>query len=1335
MLGKKDYWKVVLTFVIALGICLTALAEFDKPFPIFPTSKIDGHYTAVEKEEARNLQQIQEYKEEALLAAQYNGINGAKGTVATIMANPQAPSKVANRTTFFSEDFEDEATSTPDDPFPVAGWTRINTVTGYTWFVETPTGSSGPIGTVSALCPYGPVGSPLDEWLITPAIDVSTATSGLYVEFGYLHDNLNYPFVLDLYVSTTGTSTGDFSLLWQASGETHPNMVFTTTTVDLSAYAGESVLYLAWRYQGEDANLGGIDDIIVADALPTGRCCYGTPGDPDCIDGVTQTECVDTYSGTWAVDLNCTDDPCPIAPDNDLCTTAEYVGGTFPVTVTGNNEGATVDCPGDLDWQNGVWYSFDLPYAYNNVNLDFCGSGDWSTISAVLFTACSCDEADRIYYSSGEFYDCGDGWTVPSINFNGVEGPMTVYYCVDFEVPGDFTFEISVEELIPPENDNADKAEEIGEVTDYPFSTALATFDGPGGCQTAPNVWFCYTPTVTGLGVIELCGSGYDTKMAVYEGCETDVDGNPVGAQLACNDDDSEICTSKALQSAVQLEVVAGNTYLVEVGGYSSNVGDGDISTYVITGGVCCDPTDGSCTDVADQAECDALGGNYHGGEVCAAYTCPPPASEGDDCTDPLKVDIPGDLPYTNNGYTCGRFNNYPKEDLCYFAEFGYGYGDGEDAVYEITVSSETTIGITMDPQGTTWTYVEIRTDCPPTGTGCIYYFRNTSSGVYSSDPVTLSPGTYYIQVDTWPSPDCIPSYSLTIEDVSGSYCNASGGCDEYIENVTVGSINNTTACDEYADFTALSTDMAPGGSYPITITVGGGYSSDLGAVWIDWNQDMDFEDANEAITLDVSSGVGPYTGTINVPVDATVGPTLMRVRLAYSTMPGPCGTSSYGEVEDYTVTVLGNDPMLSLDPTSFDFGTVAEGTTGGGVLTVGNAGGGTLDFTVDIAYSKDKDLTGSSITTTDGYAAGSTMDIDFLMFNASPDVEWVAGAAITFPTGVTVNSATDFIEQADPTNYLNWQGETGDGIATTWYYDETYGIYDGEYADATVNLTFDGSLSGDLYVDYVIDGDEWGDPPHQVTGQIILSEGGGTPEWLSIDVTSGSLGGGETTPINVGFDATGLADGSYFADLVVTHNGTKAVATVPVTLIVSSATEPHMIIDPGTMHWADGNLVTDEIVTVFMGGSDMPDMNDVDQGTVLVNGLTPLGTSLGTHPDMTGDVLVIEVSKRDFVQGYGVIWTGDPYTYNCTGEYTGGGTMDETGDVTLLGHIPGDVNFDGIVNILDIMRMIDFKFKGGMAIVPIEVADVNGSGDFNILDIIYLIDYKYKGGPAPLHP
>lgn len=141
---------------------------------------------------------------------------------------------------------------------------------------------------------------------------------------------------------------------------------------------------------------------------------------------------------------------------------------------------------------------------------------------------------------------------------------------------------------------------------------------------------------------------------------------------------------------------------------------------------------------------------------------------------------------------------------------------------------------------------------------------------------------------------------------ISATYCTASGGNDEYISGVVCGSINNTgTTADGYHDYTTMSTSMSDCGTYPITVTNGNGYASDQCGVWIDWNQDGDFSDANETISMTGTPGEGPYNGTISVPSSATLGNTRMRVRITYSGTLNACGADSYGEVEDYTINVV----------------------------------------------------------------------------------------------------------------------------------------------------------------------------------------------------------------------------------------------------------------------------------------------------------------------------------------------------------------------------------------------------------------------------------------------
>jgi hypothetical protein len=137
------------------------------------------------------------------------------------------------------------------------------------------------------------------------------------------------------------------------------------------------------------------------------------------------------------------------------------------------------------------------------------------------------------------------------------------------------------------------------------------------------------------------------------------------------------------------------------------------------------------------------------------------------------------------------------------------------------------------------------------------------------------------------------------------AYCSATGTCDEYISRVQLNGIDNLSDCTQYGNYTSQSTIMSVGESYEIIITNGNPiYMDDECGVWVDWNQDETF-DANESVPVNGSPGVGPYTAQIAPPVGAMAGQTRLRTRITYSQTPEPCGETTYGEVEDYSVDVL----------------------------------------------------------------------------------------------------------------------------------------------------------------------------------------------------------------------------------------------------------------------------------------------------------------------------------------------------------------------------------------------------------------------------------------------
>ncbi len=186
-------------------------------------------------------------------------------------------------------------------------------------------------------------------------------------------------------------------------------------------------------------------------------------------------------------------------------------------------------------------------------------------------------------------------------------------------------------------------------------------------------------------------------------------------------------------------------------------------------------------------------------------------------------------------------------------------------------------------------------------------------------------------------------------------YCDsgATNSVDSEIENVTlVGysstiSNNTTNACTTGVNnYTAMSADLQVGGSYTVAVEFGdcndGTQYDGAGGVWIDWNNDGDFLDANETIgttLVAVSGGNVIQNFTINVPAGQPIGNYIMRIVQTEGGTLGtisPCGTFTYGSTEDYTIQVViscvPTHTVTTFTPTSGPVGT--EVTINGTGLT-----------------------------------------------------------------------------------------------------------------------------------------------------------------------------------------------------------------------------------------------------------------------------------------------------------------------------------------------------------------------------------------------------------------
>lgn len=172
-------------------------------------------------------------------------------------------------------------------------------------------------------------------------------------------------------------------------------------------------------------------------------------------------------------------------------------------------------------------------------------------------------------------------------------------------------------------------------------------------------------------------------------------------------------------------------------------------------------------------------------------------------------------------------------------------------------------------------------------------------------------------------------SSTFTFTTTEEAYCSSNfDNIDEYITNVTFGSINNNSGDaneDEangfagYQNFTSISTNLIIGVTYTLSVSLNPVGYQDHCYVFIDWNNDSIFNTTNERYDLGTHEQTNDSTGTldITIPDDATLGETRMRVIIEYYDTTftygsGPCNSDhnwEYGETEDYSVNITDSQP------------------------------------------------------------------------------------------------------------------------------------------------------------------------------------------------------------------------------------------------------------------------------------------------------------------------------------------------------------------------------------------------------------------------------------------
>ncbi|CDF77856.1 putative peptidase [Formosa agariphila KMM 3901] len=223
---------------------------------------------------------------------------------------------------------------------------------------------------------------------------------------------------------------------------------------------------------------------------------------------------------------------------------------------------------------------------------------------------------------------------------------------------------------------------------------------------------------------------------------------------------------------------------------------------------------------------------------------------------------------------------------------------------------------------------LELSTSSNFSGTVNRYQVTENQFDFQDLEPLT----TYYWRVRA--INDCTVSGNSQVFSFTTSLCTV---CESYGNNtvatlqtsttrVVFNTIDNVSGKSGYSDFTSLANRVVRGEDYPLSVYVNtsGDYTTKT-IVWIDWNNNCDFNDVGELYELgeatNVTNGItGGSPLVITVPLDAVLNDdTRMRVSTKYRTNPGSCETMFDGEVEDYKLNIV---PTLSVEDHAFsDFG------------------------------------------------------------------------------------------------------------------------------------------------------------------------------------------------------------------------------------------------------------------------------------------------------------------------------------------------------------------------------------------------------------------------------
>lgn len=305
------------------------------------------------------------------------------------------------------------------------------------------------------------------------------------------------------------------------------------------------------------------------------------------------------------------------------------------------------------------------------------------------------------------------------------------------------------------------------------------------------------------------------------------------------------------------------------------------------------------------------------------------------------------------------------------------------------------------------------------------------------------------------------------------SYCASNGNnvSDEWIGSVSFSNLSNSSGASSggYADYTSQTANVSQNNAYTITISPSwsGTVYNEGYSVWIDYNQDADFNDAGEQVFTSGPHKNSTVSGNISIPSGALEGETRMRVSMKYNGIPTSCESFSYGEVEDYTVNISAgtatcntpgsrNTSNISTSGATLSWGSVS----GAQSYTVRYRATGTSSWTTSNSASTSISISGLSDDT--GYEWQVRTNCSGLSssYSSSESFTTLEVVSVSYCASGGNNSSYEWIDLVELNGMVNSSGNDGG-------YEDNTGMVANVQRGASSTIYVSAGFSSSSYTEY----------------------------------------------------------------------------------------------------------------------------------------------------------------------------------------------------------------------------------------------------------------------------